>query len=307
MPGEKVEQINSCGTLALLEEGVAELARSESDTPELDAQLLLSRALGMERMFMLADPPQHVQNSTKAAYRRFLARRAAGEPVAYITGVREFYKSSFMVNGAVLIPRPETELLVEEILRRFDTKTKIGLLDIGTGCGCIALSLSMERPNWEITATDLSPEALTVAKQNAKSFGVENIRFIQSDLFSAINGRYDVICSNPPYIDGAIRENLQVELREYEPATALFTTDSGLTVIKELVRKVGDYLEPGGLFICEIGYDQANAVEKLFDTPAWSQINFHRDLQGHMRVASAVYKAKLESEVEAKNDAGVNG
>ena len=288
-----MEQINSCDTLSLLEEGVAELARSESDTPELDAQVLLSHALGMERVFMLVDPPQQVQNSTKAEYRRFLARRAAGEPVAYITGVREFYKSSFMVNSAVLIPRPETELLVEELLKRFDSKTKIRLLDIGTGCGCIALSLSMERPLWEITATDCSENALTVAKQNAEILGVKKaLRFIQSDLFSDINAKYDVICSNPPYVDEAIKENLQVELREYEPATALFTADGGLAVIKELVRQAGGYLQLGGLFICEIGYDQAGAVEKLFDTKTWSEINFHRDLQGHMRVVSAVYKSE---------------
>ena len=287
-----MEQINNCDTLSLLEEGVAELARSESDTPELDAQVLLSHTLGMERVFMLVDPPQQVQNSTKAEYRRFLARRAAGEPVAYITGVREFYKSSFMVNSAVLIPRPETELLVEVILEGFDAKTKIRLLDIGTGCGCIALSLSMERPDWKITATDCSENALTVANKNSEKFGVENVEFIQSDLFSSINGKYDVICSNPPYVDEAIKENLQLELREYEPATALFTTANGLAIIKELVRKVGDHLKPGGLFICEIGYDQQRAVEKLFDTPAWSQINFHRDLQGHMRVVSAVYKSE---------------
>ena len=294
MQGDKVETIKSCDTVSLLEEGVAELARSESDTPELDAQLLLSHALGMERSFMLVDPPKQVKNSAKTAYRQFLARRAAGEPVAYITGVREFYKSSFMVNGGVLIPRPETELLVEEILQRFDAKTKIGLLDIGTGCGCIALSLSLERPNWKITATDCSENALTVAKQNRESLGVKNVEFLQSDLFGNVNGKYDVICSNPPYVDEALKEELQVELREYEPAQALFTAAGGLAVIKKLVRQVGDYLKPGGLFICEIGYDQQREVEKLFDTKTWSEPAFHRDLQGHMRVVSAVYETELK-------------
>ncbi len=286
--------INTGSRPALLEEAAAELSRTGTDTPELDAQLLLSHALGVDRVNMLANPHLDIGPSAENAFRRFLARRAAGEPVAYITGLKEFYKHAFAVNRSVLIPRPETEVLVEETLRKFGGDPRLSLLDVGAGCGCIALSLAAERPGWDITATDISQEALSMARHNGKRLGVENVKFILSDLFSAVDEKFDVIVSNPPYVDEAVRQNLQVELREYEPATALFTTEGGLKVIRELVRKAPGYLKPGGFFICEIGYDQRQEVEKLFDAAVWSGISFHHDLHGHMRVVSAVYKMELQ-------------
>ena len=284
----------------LLEKGKTLLFNSESDTPELDAQILLSHTLGVTRMSLLADPPEAITSSDEKTFLGLLKRRAAGEPVAYLTGYKEFYKHNFLVNRSTLIPRPETEIMVEELLQRFAASRTLRLLDIGTGCGCIALSLGGERPDWDITATDISQEAIAVAIENSKKTGVDNVDFLRSDLFEHVKGKFDVIVSNPPYVDINQKQNLQIELREYEPETALFATDSGLKVIKELVNKAPDYLNSGGVLFCEIGSDQRDSVEALFEknisqgSHPWSQIDFYRDLAGHNRVVSALFKGLVK-------------
>ena len=276
--------------LNLLEEGKAALSGGETDTPELDAQILMSHALGITRMSLLLNPPSRITSADETVFRDLLSRRAAGEPVAYLTGHKDFYRHTFSVNRSTLIPRPETEILVEETLRRFAASRAVRLLDIGTGCGCIALSLAAERPDWKITATDISGDALALAIENGKRLGIKNVEFLRSNLFDNVDGKFDAIVSNPPYVDINEKQNLQIELRDYEPQGALFTTDGGLTVIGELVRKAPAYLKSGGTFICEIGYDQRDRVEALFDKNIWTETDFHRDLAGHMRVVSAVYK-----------------
>jgi release factor glutamine methyltransferase len=279
-----------------LEKGKVFLSSSATDTPELDAQILLSHTLGISHMTLLADPPDTITSSDEKTFLGLLNRRAAGEPVAYLTGYKDFYKHSFLVDRSTLIPRPETEILVEEILRRFTGTQTVRLLDIGTGCGCIALSLAAERPGWDITATDISQEALALAIENGKRLSLNNVEFLHSNLFENVKGKFDAIVSNPPYVDINEKQNLQIELREYEPETALFTTGSGLKVIEELVCKAPPYLNSGGVLLCEIGYDQRDRVESLFDknisqgSHPWSQISFHPDLAGHMRVVSAEFK-----------------
>jgi len=183
---------------------------------------------------------------------------------------------------------------VEETLRRFTAEQTVRLLDIGTGCGCIALSLAAERPDWKITATDISREALVLAKENAIRLDIKNVDFLRSNLFDNMDGKFDVIVSNPPYVDINIKESLQIELRDYEPQSALFTTGGGLKVIGELVRNAPAYLNSGGVLLCEIGFDQRESVEALFDKNIWAETSFHRDLAGHMRVVSAVYKGLMK-------------
>ena len=293
-PLEKEGKIGNTGrTFAsheLLKQGKAALSGGAADTPELDAQILLSHALGITRMTLLADPPSLITSADEKNYRDLISRRAAGEPVAYIIGDKDFYKHNFLVNRSTLIPRPETELLVEETLRRFAASSTIRLLDVGSGCGCIALSLAAERPGWAITATDISSDALSLAKENGKRLGIKNVEFSESDLFENVKGKFDAIVSNPPYVDINEKQNLQIELREYEPETALFTADGGMKVIAQLVREAPDYLKSGGVFFCEIGFDQAERVESLFDKNIWTKISFHRDLAGHMRAVSALFK-----------------
>ncbi|MFQ5431937.1 MAG: peptide chain release factor N(5)-glutamine methyltransferase [Nitrospinota bacterium] len=289
---EKEGKIKNAGfRLNLLEDGIVALSGTTTDTPELDAQILMSHALGITRISLLANPPEKLTSTDEKLFWELITRRAAGEPVAYLTGHKDFYKHAFLVNRSTLIPRPETEILVEETLRRFTAAKAIRLLDIGTGCGCIALSLAAERPDWEITATDISGNALAVAKENGKELGIKNVEFSHSNLFDNVQGKFDAIVSNPPYVDIKEKQNLQIELRDYEPESALFTTDGGLKVIGKLIRETPAFLNGGGTFFCEIGYGQRDLVEALFDKNIWTQIVFHRDLAGHMRVVSAVFKS----------------
>lgn len=272
---------------SLLAEGKSVLDAAGCATPQLDAELLLASVLDMERPRMLLDPPYTLPAGTSDRYRRLLARRAAGEPVQYITGQKEFYNHTFAVSPAVLIPRPETEELVDLVLKRRGPAAALAACDIGTGSGCIGISLALARPAWRITAADVSDAALDTARQNAARLGASNIAFVKSDLFGEIGGTFDVIAANPPYIDAERRETLQVEVRKFEPPIALFAEERGLKVVRALVTQAAERLNPGGLFFCEIGYDQKEAVEKLFENPAWKAVTFHKDLAGHYRIVEA--------------------
>lgn len=272
----------------LLAEGEALLSSARKETPRLDAEVLLASAMGVERAEMLLDFSDVVDLRAKADYRGYIERRAKGEPVAYITGMKDFYKHSFSVNRSALIPRPETEELVEAVLRKFGPDAgKLSVLDVGTGSGCIAISLALERPSWEILATDLSPEALSVATKNAHRLRARNVKFAESDFFCNVRGKFDVIVSNPPYIDETQKDTLQIEVREYEPYGALFTEDGGTKFTKELLAKAPDYLKTGGTLFCETGFGQKEAIEKFLEENGWKNINFLRDLAGHWRSFAA--------------------
>ncbi len=271
----------------LLAEGTKALTATRCPTPGLDAGFLLADLLGVERAAMLLDPPAALPAGAADAYRRRIARRVAGEPVQYITGKKEFYNHTFEVGPAVLIPRPETEELVEAVLKQVPPGAALSVADVGTGSGCIAISLGLERPEWRVTAIDLSPAALDIARRNAARLGAANISFAQSDLFAAVPGPFDMIVSNPPYIDFGVKETLQVEVRKFEPPLALFAAERGLAVIRELVAQSAGHLKPGGSLFCEIGYDQKGAVEKFFDGGAWNDVTFLKDISGHDRIVRA--------------------
>lgn len=273
---------------ALLAEGKKVLTAARSATPELDAGFLLADLLGIERAKMLLDPPADIPVGTAELFRRRIARRAAGEPVQYITGKKEFYDHTFKVDPAVLIPRPETEELVEAVLKRFPRGAALTAADAGTGSGCIAISLGLERPEWRVTAIDVSAAALEIARENAARLGAANISFVQSDLFAAVPGPFDIIVSNPPYIDHGVKDTLQVEVRKFEPPLALFAAERGLAVIRELAAQSAERLKPSGIIFCEIGYDQKEAVEKFFEVDPWTEVTFLKDISGHDRIVRAV-------------------
>ena len=272
---------------ALMAEGEEALSKSGSSTPELDSQLLLAHVLGMERARMLVDPPEEIPLAARELFRRMLSRRAAGEPLFYITGSKGFHNYVFGVSPSVLIPRPETEELVEAVLSRFSNEPPMSAADVGTGSGCIAVTLGLERPSWRVTALDVSENALDVARENARRLGATNVEFARSDLLSGVKGNFDLVVSNPPYVDFAQSESLQVEIREHEPPVALYADEGGLKVIRDLVAQSADRLKPGGAFFCEMGFDQKTAVEKLFDPAVWGGLEFLKDLSGHCRVATA--------------------
>lgn len=272
---------------SLLAEGKKALAAAQCPTPELDAGFLMADLLGMERAHMLLDPPASIPSSMAEAFRQRIARRVVGEPVHYITGKKEFYNHTFKVDPAVLIPRPETEEMVEAVLKQFPRGAALAVADAGTGSGCIAISLGLERPEWRLTAIDLSTDALEIARENAARLGAANISFVQSDLFTGVSGAFDLIISNPPYIDYGVKDTLQVEVAKFEPPVALFAAERGLAVIRGLIAQSAERLRSSGVIFCEIGYDQKEAVKKFFEDGPWADVTFLKDISGHDRIARA--------------------
>jgi release factor glutamine methyltransferase len=271
-----------------LESGTAMLA--PSPTARRDAELLLRYAARLTRAELLTHPDREVTALQLSEYRAAIARRAHHEPIQYITGTQEFYGRSFIVNRLVLIPRPETEHLVEAALAIDPAPRR--MLDIGTGSGILAITLALELPAARITATDISPDTLAVAQRNAHALGAaDRIRFLVSDLFAAFTDalpddvRFDCIVSNPPYVSTG--ELLEPQVREYEPAAALYAGEDGLAIYRRLIPEAVAHLEPGGSLLLEIGHGQRDSVHQLLTKSRFGNIRFINDLQGIARVAIA--------------------
>jgi release factor glutamine methyltransferase len=263
------------------------------DEADLDARLLAEHVLGWDtaRFFSTAaaDPEPA---GFEARYCALVARRAAHEPISYIVRQHEFWGLPFEVSPAVLIPRPETELVVEiglEIVDRSGGASRYDIADVCTGSGCLAVVLAHERPTARVVATDISAAALEVARRNAARHEVnERIRFLPSDLLEAIEGSFDLIVANPPYVRDVDRPGLQPEVRDHEPAMALFAGPDGLDVIRRLAAQAPPRLKRGASLVFEIGFGQADAVERLISsTPGLTMVGLRPDLQGIPRVAVA--------------------
>lgn len=252
-----------------------------------DAQLLLLHALGIARTALFTDPDRLLSEEELAVYDAAIARRAAGEPVQYITGQQEFYGLMLKVSPAVLIPRPETELLVEAVLERLPADRETKIVDVGTGSGAIAIALAYRLPKARVTAVDLSQAALAVARDNAAVHGVTGrVRLLSSDLLAAVAGEvFDAVVSNPPYVPETDRDSLDRQVREFEPPLALFAGDSGLDVYKRLIPQAFAVLKPGALLAMEIGFGQQDALAELL--AEWDGVEFLDDLRGIPRVALA--------------------
>lgn len=263
------------------------LRDSGSDEPRREAVSLLSHALSRDRAFLVTHSDERLTAEQLRSYLSSVERRAAGEPLQYITGAQEFYGLNFEVNENVLIPRPETELLVEtalEILKGTDSPL---VCDVGTGSGCIAVSLLHERRDARAVALDVSSAALEVAARNAARNGVAaRIEFLVSDCFDALAAnehdaaRFDLVASNPPYIAEDDLESLQREVRDHEPRVALTPGGDGLKVIRRLVSESPRHLKPGGHLLIEIGFDQHERVASFIDPRVWTLLDIRRDLQG---------------------------
>jgi release factor glutamine methyltransferase len=252
-----------------------------SGLPRLEAQVLACEAGGVKRSWLLAHDTDAVADETVAACEALFARRAAGEPVAYLLGVREFFGLDFAVTPDVLIPRPETELLVE--LARAHLPSGGRLLDVGTGSGAVAVAIAHLRPDAEVTASDVSPAALAVAEANARRNGVR-IDFLRSDLLGGLSGRrFHVIASNPPYIAAGDRHLAEGDLR-FEPALALAAGESGLEIISRLAGEAREHLEPGGVLVFEHGHDQGPACVQLLRSLGYQDISDYNDLSSKSRV-----------------------
>lgn len=251
-----------------------------------DAEVLLLHLIGKNRAWLLAHLDDEFGGCKLIGYAQLIERRLAGEPIQYITGECEFYGLPFHVNHDVLIPRPETEHLVEKVLQLAAALDRPRIVDVGTGSGAIAVALAHHLPTAQITATDLSNAALQVAHGNAEHNGVAGrIRFLEGDLLDPIAGeQFDFVVSNPPYVASSDRESLAVEVREHEPEMALFAGASGLDVYARMAPLVFDVLVPGGVALFEIGYGQEEEIAALLTSARFSNVEFTKDLQGIDRV-----------------------
>jgi release factor glutamine methyltransferase len=250
-----------------------------------EVELLLSHALGHDRAWLYAHADDPLVAADAVQFHALLLRRATGEPVAYIVGRREFWSLDFAVTPDVLIPRPETELLVELALRRIAQNTQVEIADLGTGSGAIALALAHERPRARVTATDASVAALTVARGNAQRLGFGNVEFAQGDWCAALADRkFDLIVSNPPYIAATDAHLGRGDLR-FEPRAALTSGADGLDAIRAIVRAAPAHLQPGGWLLLEHGHDQGAGVRALLEKSGFVEVSTERDLEGRERVS----------------------
>ncbi|OPZ10376.1 MAG: Release factor glutamine methyltransferase [candidate division BRC1 bacterium ADurb.BinA364] len=258
--------------------------------PRLDAEVLLADALSTERIGLYLDMDRPLGDAEIEAFRERVRRRARLEPVAYIVGVREFFSMPFAVDPRVLIPRPETEFVVEAAQEALEGVESPRIIDIGTGSGAIAIALARHLGGApRILATDISAGALEVARQNALTLGAaQSIEFIQGDLFAGAAGPFDLIVSNPPYVPEADRPSLRPDVANYEPPAALFAGHDGLDAIRRLIQQSPAHLKNGGWLIFEIGYGQAPAVEALIEAlPALAFEGVRADLAGIPRAVRA--------------------
>ena len=271
-----------------LAEGSRRLERAGVDEARRTAGVLLAHRLNVDRTHLLTHPEQPMSEEDYESYLRMIERRAAGEPLQYVTGHQEFYKLDFLVTPAVLIPRPETEFLVERVLALVgDARLASPLIvDAGTGSGCIAVTLAVELPAARVIATDISGAALAVARQNAERHGVDSrVAFYEGDLLAplaalGVENQVDVLASNPPYVAAGQPGLVQREVRDYEPHAALFGGDDGLIFYRRLLAEGYDVVRPGGHLVCEIGYSQLDAITAMVAASRWQLADVTHDLQG---------------------------
>jgi release factor glutamine methyltransferase len=271
--------IRAADAIAALRERLA----GSSPSAALDAELLVARVLGIGRGALAADPGRALAPEELFALEAFARRRLAGEPIAYLAGRREFWSLDLEVSPDVLVPRPETELLVERALVAIAGLARPAVLDLGTGSGAIALALASMRPDAAVTATDRSAAALAMAKRNATRLGFANVKFIQGDWFAPLAGaRFDAIVSNPPYVAAG---DPALAALAHEPRSALVADADGLAALAAIAAGACAHLLPGGRLVLEHGASQGAAVRELLGTAGFAGVETHRDLAGHERAS----------------------
>ena len=281
----KPETIRAMNIVDALQKASTTL-REASPSPRLDAEVLVMHVCGLDRSSLVTHNEAALTGEQQDKLEGLLARRKHGEPVAYLTGTREFWSMELDVTPATLIPRPETELLVEKALENIPYDAAWTLADLGTGSGAMALALAKERPRCRVIATDNSPAALEVARSNARKSGLANIEFREGEWFAPlVGGTFDMVVSNPPYIRAGDPHLTQGDVR-FEPAAALVSGADGLDAIRHIALHAGEFLRPDGWLLFEHGWDQAEAIGALLRRHGYRDMVCHRDLAGHARVAA---------------------
>ena len=271
---------------------IARLTANNVPSPRMNAELLLMFTLSADRAYLFAHPERQLTTEEEFRYKAALAERSRGVPAQYITGHQEFWGMDLIVTPAVLIPRPETEHVIETVLELRasavgrEASGKLRMVDVGTGSGAIALALAKELPNAEIHATDVSPDALEVARANAARHQLERrIHFHHIDLLQGLDGEFDCVVSNPPYVGESEEDTVQLEVRKFEPRNAVFAGPKGTEVIARLIPQAKQILRPGGWLIMEISGTVAEGVRQLLE--GWQDVQVKPDLQSIPRVARA--------------------
>ncbi len=263
------------------------------ESPRLDAELLLGHATGLTRIQLIVEAGKELEADALARFRELVKRRRAREPIAYILGVREFYGHAFRVDSRVLVPRPDTEALVEEALvRTRHVSLAMRALDLCTGSGCVAVSLALERPTSLVLATDRSDGALAVARDNALRLGAYRVALARGDLYAAVppGCRFDVVTANPPYVATGELAGLMPDVRDFEPRPALDGGEDGLALVRRVVAGAAPWLVRGGALAVEVGAGQAGAAVTLFERAGYEQVQIRRDYARIERVVSGVLR-----------------
>ncbi len=243
-----------------------ELKKNKISSALLDSELLLSKVIKKDRRFILLNLDKKLNQNDHENFKDLILERIKGKPIAHLIGFKSFWKYNFKVNEKVLIPRPETEIIVEQVLKIYKNKDKLNFLEVGVGSGCISISILKEKKSFLATGVDLSQECIKICGYNAKKLGVDNrIKLIKSDVDNLIFRKYDLIVSNPPYIKKLDLSKLDREIRNYEPKLALDGGLRGLSVIRKVIKKSSELIKKRGKFILEIGYDQKEQVMKMLN------------------------------------------
>lgn len=273
-------------------------ALAQSGLVPLDAQVLLAHVVGKDRAWLIGHANDALSTERHQEYMALARRRRDGEPVAYLTGVREFWGLCLRVTPDVLIPRPETETLVELVLARLPKDRELRVLDLGTGSGAIALAIAHERPRAQVLATDVSSDALDIARDNAQRLGLGNVEFVKSDWYERVEldsrgGAFDLIASNPPYVAAADPHLKEGDVR-FEPERSLTPGGDGLGAIRKILAGARERLVPGGTLAVEHGYDQSDAVQAMFGAAGFVEVVAARDLAGIARVAAGITNRRAD-------------
>ena len=247
-----------------LNEGIRILKKSKISNPQFDSEILLSNSIKRDKKYIILNPKELLNSEQEETFKSLIQRRKKGEPVAYLINKKEFWKYEFFVSKDVLIPRPDTELIIEQVLKIYAKDSKLQVLDIGTGSGCILLSILKERPNFYGTGIDISKKSINVSKLNAKQLNLTNrVKFFHSSVDNFKIGKYDMIVSNPPYIESLSFKYLEKDVVNFEPKLALSGGVDGFSQIRKVINKANTLIKKNGKFILEIGFNQKKKVKKI--------------------------------------------
>ena len=275
----------------LIEESINKLKRSDIASYKIDSEILMSKAINKNRTYVILNPEEKIDNKRKKIFEELIKERCRGKPIAYLLGKKEFWKYEFYLSENVLIPRPDTEVIIEQVLKITNQKSNLNILDIGTGSGCIILSILKEKPCFYGTGVDISKDCIEISKINALKMGLNNrVKFFKTDIDNFNHGKYDLIISNPPYIKKFDLKCLERDVYDYEPKLALNGGLDGLKYTKKLIVNSSKFIKKNGILVLEISFDQTEKVKKILRENGYYIKDVVRDLAKNYRCITSIKK-----------------